>query len=310
MTNEQARKLVGGYATNSLTEAERKALFEAALEDQELFDALQQEEALKELLADPESRSQIQQALNENPVLSPAATRGRRILVWGGLAGAVAAAILIIALIRPNPQPKYQVARVAPPSPVEQAKPVIVAPPAPVSVEPARPAVPAPAKSRPRKLSPLPSPSPVPSPTPAVAPQMQSFTQARATPAPSGGIAGSIAGLKAASPLQYVLVRRNFDGTYTAPLAGSLASGDAVRWKVFTAVAGFLSLYQLDESGDSKRLFPPAEPGLLMSANGSATIPDSPLIVTDKEQKFRLTLMPMDQPPLTIDLTVGPGKAP
>jgi hypothetical protein len=47
-----------------------------------------------------------------------------------------------------------------------------------------------------------------------------------------------------------------------------------------------------------------------MSANGSATIPDSPIIVTDKEQKFRLTLMPVDQAPLTIDLTVGPGKAP
>ena len=36
MTSEQARKLLGGYATNSLTEAERKALFDAALDDQEL----------------------------------------------------------------------------------------------------------------------------------------------------------------------------------------------------------------------------------------------------------------------------------
>ena len=40
-------KLIGGYATNTLTESERKLLFEAALEDQELFDALQQEQALK-----------------------------------------------------------------------------------------------------------------------------------------------------------------------------------------------------------------------------------------------------------------------
>src|SRR5580704_900475 len=155
MTNEQARKLLGGYATNSLTEAERKALFEAALEDQELFDALQEEEALKELLTDPASRHQIQQALAETPPLRPASNGMRRIWVWGGLAGAVAAAILIIALLRPNPQPKYQMARVTPP-PVEQAKPVIVAPSAPVSAEPARPAVPAPAKSRLQKLSPSP----------------------------------------------------------------------------------------------------------------------------------------------------------
>ncbi len=303
MTHEQARKLLGGYATNSLTEAERKALFEAALEDQELFDALQQEEALKELLTDPESRRQIQQALAETLVLRPAPTRGR-IWVWGGLAGAVAAAILIIALIRPSQQPQYQVARVAPPPSVEQAKPVIVAPPAPVSSEPARPAVPAPAKSRPRKLSPLP-PS-----TPAVTPPAPAFAQAPVTRAPSAMVAGSITGLKAAAPLRYVLVRRDSSGAYSAPPAGLPESGDAVRWNVFTAVAGYLSLYQLDESGDSKRLFPAAEPGLLMSANGSAAIPDSPIIVTDKEQKFRLTLMPVDQAPLTIDLTVGPGKAP
>ena len=116
MTSDQARKLLGGYATNSLTEAERKALFEAALDDQELFDALQQEEALKELLADPISRSQIQQALTEAPIPRPAAWWSRAWL-WGGLAGAVAAAVLIVAVIRSNDQPKYQVARVAPPAP-------------------------------------------------------------------------------------------------------------------------------------------------------------------------------------------------
>jgi hypothetical protein len=307
MTHEQARKLLGGYATNSLTEAERKALFEAALEDQELFDALQQEEALKELLADPASRHQIQQALAETPVLRSAPTRGR-IWLWGGLAGAVAAAILIVAIMRPNQQPKYQVARVAPPqAPVEQAKPAIEAPPpAPLSVQQVRPAAPAPAKSRSPKLS----ASPVPSPSPAVTPQAPAFAQARATRAPSAMVTGSIADLKTSAPLRYVLVRRDLNGTYTAPLAGLPESGDAVRWTVFTAAAGYLSLYQLDASGDWKRLFPAAEPGLLMPANGAATIPDSPIIVTDKEQKFRLTLMPMDQAPLTIDLTVGPGKAP
>ncbi len=40
MTQDEIRRLLGGYATNTLTDGERTALFEAALEDQELFDAL------------------------------------------------------------------------------------------------------------------------------------------------------------------------------------------------------------------------------------------------------------------------------
>ena len=109
MSNEQARKLLGGYATNSLTEAERKALFEAALDDQELFDALQQEEALKELLADPVSQNQVQQALAQAP--ASGAAWWSRSWVWGGLAGAVAAAVMIVAVIRSNEPPK-EMARV------------------------------------------------------------------------------------------------------------------------------------------------------------------------------------------------------
>ena len=116
MTNEQARKLLGGYATNSLTEAERKALFEAALDDQELFDALQQEQALKELLAKPISRNQIQQALAGARAARPArAVWWSRWWAWGGAAGAVAAAVLVAAVIRSNQPRGYEVARVTPP---------------------------------------------------------------------------------------------------------------------------------------------------------------------------------------------------
>ena len=52
-------KLLGGYATGALTEAECQALFEAALHDQALFDALADEQALKELLDDPENRRRL-----------------------------------------------------------------------------------------------------------------------------------------------------------------------------------------------------------------------------------------------------------
>jgi hypothetical protein len=67
MTQEEIRKLLGGYAANTLTERERTALFEAALEDQELFDSLQNEDALRELLADLVSREQIRLALKATP---------------------------------------------------------------------------------------------------------------------------------------------------------------------------------------------------------------------------------------------------
>jgi hypothetical protein len=51
--------LLGGYATNTLTDEEKRQLFEAALHDQFLFDALADEEALKAILADPEARQRI-----------------------------------------------------------------------------------------------------------------------------------------------------------------------------------------------------------------------------------------------------------
>ena len=41
MTQDEIRKLLGGYATNELSADERRILFEAALEDQELFNALE-----------------------------------------------------------------------------------------------------------------------------------------------------------------------------------------------------------------------------------------------------------------------------
>lgn len=55
----EAEKLLGGHATGTLTEAERRLLFAAALEHQDIFDALMDEEALRELLADPAAKAQL-----------------------------------------------------------------------------------------------------------------------------------------------------------------------------------------------------------------------------------------------------------
>ncbi|MEX5215109.1 MAG: hypothetical protein NW703_13195 [Nitrospiraceae bacterium] len=53
MAESDLGKLLGGFATDTLTAEERQALFTAALRDQQLFNALADEQALKELLADP-----------------------------------------------------------------------------------------------------------------------------------------------------------------------------------------------------------------------------------------------------------------
>src|SRR5207302_9775727 len=45
VNREDIRKLVGGYATGTLTDAERALLFEAALDDQDIFDDLADEHA-------------------------------------------------------------------------------------------------------------------------------------------------------------------------------------------------------------------------------------------------------------------------
>ena len=93
MTHDEAMKLLGGYATNSLTEEERNALLAAALEDQELFDALEREQGLKDVLDDRVARAEIRQAL-EAPE-SRGAGWWTRWWAWGGAGAAVAALALV-----------------------------------------------------------------------------------------------------------------------------------------------------------------------------------------------------------------------
>jgi ferric-dicitrate binding protein FerR (iron transport regulator) len=65
MTRGEIQKLLGGYATGTLTPEEQQALFAAALDDQELFDALAREQALRDLLRDPAARAQVLAAIDE-----------------------------------------------------------------------------------------------------------------------------------------------------------------------------------------------------------------------------------------------------
>jgi len=132
MNREDVRKLMGGYATGTLSEAEREALFAAALDDQELFDSLMKEEALREVLEDPGAKAQLLAAL-EKPAAQPAWWS------WRPLIGAVAMAgiaLTAVAIWRANREKPAQVIvaeiakQTAPPAPV----------PPPVVIQPATPA--------------------------------------------------------------------------------------------------------------------------------------------------------------------------
>jgi hypothetical protein len=59
MSREEIEKLLGGYATGTLTAEEQQALFEAALDDQALFDALAHEQVLRDLLRDPAAKATV-----------------------------------------------------------------------------------------------------------------------------------------------------------------------------------------------------------------------------------------------------------
>ena len=117
MSPEDIKKLLGGYATGTLTTEEQQALFAAALEDQELFDALAREQSLRDLLRDPAARAELLGALD-----APATQPGgfwqwlSRPMV-AGLATAGVAAIAIVAV--------WQGTRMA--SVSHRAQPVIVA---------------------------------------------------------------------------------------------------------------------------------------------------------------------------------------
>jgi hypothetical protein len=67
MNRDTIQKLLGGYATGTLTPEEQQALFAAALDDQELFDALAREQSLRDLLRDPAAKAQVLMALDTAP---------------------------------------------------------------------------------------------------------------------------------------------------------------------------------------------------------------------------------------------------
>jgi len=117
--------------------------------------------------------------------------------------------------------------------------------------------------------------------------------QSLEAPAQINGAEGGVISKSDVPPVQYTLLKRDLDGRFQplSPGAG-LNTGDAVRLSVAPITSGYLSLSRQDASGEWKRVFPQAGPGLVVSANVHYTIPDSPIEVMDRDQRLRLTLAP------------------
>ncbi|MCS6291054.1 MAG: hypothetical protein H8K10_19030 [Nitrospira sp.] len=100
MPEHDLEKWLGGFAANTLTPEERSLLYKAALQNQQLFNALADEQALKELLSDPAVRRKLLETLKR-----PNRSEAGGLLPWwawfkrpAGLAFAGGLAAVIFAL--------------------------------------------------------------------------------------------------------------------------------------------------------------------------------------------------------------------
>ena len=264
MTPEDARKLIGGYATGNLADEQRKALFAAALSEQELFDELVKEQALKELLDDPQSRQRL---LDE---LRPSAERfpgGIGVWRWAA-AGSLALATVMIAVVMmrvPKTQqsaPVLTATRQSAPAPSPMAAPIT--PPA----EPlqdsvrgrAREALP-PAEN---KVAEAPAATALSEPVDAMA-KSKMTNQAVADTRPG---------------LRYRILRRDANGIFVeAADETAFASGDAIRVRVEPPAAGILSLSMGAEllssvpvEANQAYVLPPDRPITLDAGNGETRL--------------------------------------
>lgn len=294
MNKDEIQNLIGGYATGSLTEEERRALFDAALEDQELFDALQNEQALKELFDDPFSREQVRRAAAES--LPPAKLPWfRNTWIWAAGVSVTIAAVLLVVFMQPSPQPD-RTAYMTPPKPVVAQPPQTPEP----SVNASEPVV---DSKKPRKAakreeaSANTAPAGVPgsiaendklerqvAAAPVPAPSVQSISQIPGGPSQAPATTQSVEvtaaapmtkdgapesrpafnalrarkALAAPAQLIYSLARRLESGAYIeVPTDTLFQPGEKIRLTVFPRAPGMLSVMEWDADDSTwNRIFP------------------------------------------------------
>ena len=132
MSEHDLEKLLGGFAADTLTPEEKQTLYTAALQDQQLFNELADEQALKELLSDPDVRRRLLASLKQKSASGFDGSlswldwfrRPAGIAFAGGLAAAALAVVLGVKIYQDSLRQAAQ--SVA----TEEAKPA--SPPAPI----------------------------------------------------------------------------------------------------------------------------------------------------------------------------------
>jgi len=274
MIPEDIEKLIGGYATGTLSEDERRKLFEAALDDQDLFNALHGEHALKQLLDDPVSREMVRRAAAE-PVPQSGNPRFLRRWIWAAAASAAAAAVLVVSLVefRRPAKPLTEIAQVH-----REATPPPALPAAPSSST----LLTTPAPEHKLKAKRLKS-SPIDAAAPPSAPALQTLNGQIAPPM-AGGFRGqdqmqmsavsdkagemqskqsvlrSAVGALVAPPVPifYTLSRKMPNGAYlNVSLDAAVEPGEIIRVTVLPRIAGPLAVWQWDAAHPTPtRIFP------------------------------------------------------
>ena len=136
MSDHDLEKLLGGFAADTLTAEEKQTLYTVALQDQQLFNALADEQALKELLSDSDVRRRILASLEQKSASGVGGAlpwldwfrRPAGLAFAGGLAAAALAVVLGVRIYQDSIRQAAQ--SVA----TEDAKPA--SPPAPISPAP------------------------------------------------------------------------------------------------------------------------------------------------------------------------------
>jgi hypothetical protein len=277
-------KLIGGFASGNLSEREQEALFDAALHDQELFNALMDEQALKDLLDEPGVKAELMQSLQPKVTLLGRIKSFLATPVAWGTMGAVATAAILLVVILPTtrkPDVAPQTAQVR--RDELQAKKTIVAPPP--AATPANPVV-EPVPSSPRRDQPADerreplaavkeqekreqaggqaqpaSPKPVEQPQQQAQAQQERDRQQLPAPPMQSQVpqqlpqmvrqqpvpAAAVGAVGQVLALDYTLLRRAADGSYQT--ATAVRATDAVRLQVMPSESGYITLYRRSAEG-------------------------------------------------------------
>lgn len=141
MSEHDLEKLLGGFAVDMLTPEEKQTLYTAALQDQQLFNSLADEQALKELLSEPNVRRRLLTSLEQKRASSAGGSlswldwfrRPAGLAFAGGLAAAAFAVVLGVRIYQDSLKQMAQ--SVA----IEDAKPASPPAPIPPASQPAAP---------------------------------------------------------------------------------------------------------------------------------------------------------------------------